>query len=163
MRINKLREYKSPQKQLNAKVHGIQGILMNTKVLVLFLVLVSIFISGCAEEDAGPAETDEAGVSESDSEEQDESLPVGPTEEFIVRLEYYEMMTPPELEINRGDTIAWWSDKRQGTYVLMSEDGLFPNEELAYRVPFKYTFNEPGTYLFTVEDVQGMNLTVTVK
>lgn len=137
---------------------------MNTKILVLCLVLVSLFISGCAEEDAGQVETDEAGVSESGAEvQEDESLPVGPTEEHIVRLEYYEVMTPPELEINRGDTIAWWSDKRQGTYVLVSEDGLFPNEELAYRVPFKYTFKEPGIYSFTVEDVPAMNLTVTVK
>ena len=147
---------------MNTKVYGIQGIRMNTKILVLFLVLASLFISGCAEEDAGPVETDEAGVSESGVEEQDENLPVGPTEEYIVYLEYYGVMTPPEREINQGDTIAWWSNKRQGTYVLVSEDGLFPNEELSYRVPFKYTFNEPGTYLFTVEDAQGMNLTITV-
>jgi len=136
---------------------------MNTKILVLFLVLASLFISGCTEEDAGPVETDDAGAPESGVEEQgDESLPVGPTEDHIVRLEYYGVMKPSELEISRGDTVSWWSYKRQGTYVLVSEDGLFPNTELEYSVPFSYTFNEAGSYSFTAEDVPDMNMTVTV-
>ncbi len=135
---------------------------MNTKILVLFLVLASLFISGCAEEDAGPVEIDEADVSESGVEEQDESLPVGPTKEHRFNLEYYELVKPSELEINRGDTVAWWSNKRQGTYVLVSDDGLFPNTELAYRVPFSHIFNEAGIYRFSVEDVPAMNMTVTV-
>ncbi|WP_440956926.1 cell surface lipoprotein [Methanosarcina sp. Mfa9] len=135
---------------------------MNTKILVLFLVLASLFISGCAEEDAGPVETDEAEVSESDVEGQDESLPVGPTEDHIVRLEYYEVMKPSELDISRGDSVSWWSYKKQGTYVLVSEDDLFSNTELKYSVPFSYTFDEAGIYSFTVEDVPAMNMTVTV-
>ena len=141
---------------------------MNTKILVLFLVLASLFVSGCAEEDAGQVEADEAVVSDTGAEEQgvdeqDEGLPEGPTKDHTVRLEYYEVMKPSELEISRGDTVSWWSYKRQGTYVLVSEEGLFQNTELEYSVPFSYTFNKAGTYSFTVEDVQAMNMTVMVK
>ena len=69
---------------------------------------------------------------------------------------------PSELNISRGDTVSWWSDKRQGNYVLVSEDGLFPDEILSYRVPFTYTFNETGTYRFIVKNIPEMNATVRV-
>ena len=75
---------------------------------------------------------------------------------------FYGVVTPPELNISRGDTISWWSEKRQGNYVLVSEDGLFPDEKLSYRVPFMYTFNETGTYRFIVKNIPEINATIRV-
>ncbi|HET8687483.1 MAG TPA: cell surface lipoprotein, partial [Methanosarcina sp.] len=83
-------------------------------------------------------------------------------EDHIVRLENYGVIRPAEINISKGDTISWWSDKRQGNYVLVSEDGLFPDEKLSYRVPFTRTFNEAGTYRFNVKDVPEMNATIRV-
>jgi plastocyanin len=84
-------------------------------------------------------------------------------EDHIVRLENYGVARPPELEISKGDTVSWWSDKRQGNYVLVSEEKLFPDEKLSYRIPFTYTFNETGTYRFIVKDLPEMNATIRVK
>ena len=42
--------------------------------------------------------------------------------------------------------------------MLVSKDGLFPDEKLSYRVPFTYIFNKTGTYHFTVKDIPEMNV-----
>ncbi|MGA9188440.1 MAG: hypothetical protein WB014_07750 [Methanosarcina sp.] len=46
--------------------------------------------------------------------------------------------------------------------MLVSEDGLFLDEKLSYRVPFMYTFNETGTYRFIVKNIPQMNATIRV-
>ncbi|WP_255334738.1 cell surface lipoprotein [Methanosarcina sp. KYL-1] len=137
---------------------------MKGKFLVLFLVLAFLFASGCAEDGSGPAPgEDGAVVTEAVSEETEESTSVGQGEEHVMRLEYYEVVRPSELDIPRGDTISWWSYKRQGDlYVLFSEEGLFEDTELSYSVPFSYTFKEAGVYHFGVRDVPAMNMTVRV-
>jgi plastocyanin len=141
-----------------------RGIFMKGKSLILLIVLVFLFASGCAE-DSGPAPEDsnssvpEAGAAVQSEENASSKL----GEDHIVRLENYGVIKPPELEISKGDTISWWSDKRQGNYVLVSEEGLFPDEKLSYRVPFTYIFNEIGTYRFIVKDLPDMNATIRVK
>jgi plastocyanin len=139
---------------------------MKGKFFVLMLVLVFLFASGCAGKDTGPSPEDsniskpEAGM----AAEQKESSTSGSGEDHIVRLEYYKVMRPSELDIMTGDKVSWWSDKKQGDpFVLVSEEKLFPDKELAYSVPYTYTFSSPGTYLFTAKDVAGMNVTVRVK
>lgn len=139
---------------------------MKGKILVLLLVFVFLFASGCAEEDVGTV-TEESDASESAATEPQETVPQenvvsGSGNDHIVHLEYYKVMRPSELDIPAGDTVSWWSGKRQGTYVLVSEEGLFPDHELAYSVPYSYTFNTPGTYLFTVKNVSEMNVTIRV-
>ncbi len=139
---------------------------MKGKILVLLLVFVFLFASGCAEEDAGTA-TEESDASESAATEPQENVPQenvasGSGKDHIVRLEYYNVIRPSELDIQAGDTVSWWSGKRQGNYVLVSEEGLFSDQEMAYSVPYSYTFNTPGTYLFTVKDVPEMNVTIRV-
>lgn len=135
---------------------------MKGKILVLLLVFVFLFASGCTGEDTEPA----AEGSEASAEPQDnvpqENATLGSGEDHIVRLEYYNVSRPSELDIQTGDTVSWWSGKRQGTYVLVSEEGLFSDQELAYSVPYSYTFTSPGTYLFTVKDVPEMNVTIRV-
>jgi plastocyanin len=138
---------------------------MKGKILVLLLVFVFLFASGCAGEDSESA-TEESDALEASAEPQDdvpqENATSGSGKDHVVRLEYYKVIRPSELDIQSGDTVSWWSGKRQGTYILVSEEGLFPDQELAYSVPYSHTFNNPGTYLFTVKDVPEMNVTIRV-
>jgi plastocyanin len=135
---------------------------MKGKILVLLLVFVFLFASGCAGEDTKPA-AEEANASDASAQDNvsQENVSSGSGEDHIVRLEYYNVSRPSELDIKAGDTVSWWSGKRQGTFVLVSEDGLFSDQELNYSVPYSYTFTTPGTYLFTVKD-SPMNVTVRV-
>jgi plastocyanin len=143
---------------------------MKGKILVLLLVFVFLFASGCAEKDSGSGTEDsaasEAAVTESQENVSQENVAGSGEEHHIIYLEYYNATTQSvslsELNIPVGDTVSWWSKKRQGTYVLVSEEDLFPDQELAYRVPFSYTFNSPGTYHFAVKDVPEMNVTIRV-
>ncbi|MGB9939961.1 cell surface lipoprotein [Methanosarcina sp.] len=137
---------------------------MKGKVLILLVTLVFLLASGCTEEDNASAPDDpntpipKAGA----AVQPDENISSKSGEEHIVRLENFGVVRPPELNIPKGDTVSWWSDKRQGNYVLVSEDGLFPDKILSYRVPFTYTFNETGTYRFIVKDLPEMNATIRV-
>ncbi len=137
---------------------------MKRKILILLVVFVFLFASGCAEKDAGPVpdDTNTSTPKAGAAVQQEENASSESGEDHIVHLTIYEMIKPSELNISRGDTISWWSDKRQGNYVLVSEDGLFPDEILSYRVPFTYTFNETGTYRFIVKNIPEMNATVRV-
>ncbi len=139
-------------------------ILMKGKILILLLTLVFLFASGCAEKDTGlvPNNSNTPVPETGAAVPQDENASSEAGEDHIVRFENYGVVTPPELNISRGDTISWWSGKRQGNYVLVSEDGLFPDEKLSYRVPFTYTFNEIGTYRFMVKNIPEMNVTIRV-
>lgn len=135
---------------------------MKGKILVLLLVFVFLFASGCTGEDTEPA-AEESNASDASAQDNvsQENVSSGSGEDHIVRLEYYNVSRPSELDIKAGDTVSWWSGKRQGTFVLVSEDGLFSDQELNYSVPYSYTFTTPGTYLFTVKD-SPMNVTVRV-
>ncbi|WP_410508034.1 cell surface lipoprotein [Methanosarcina hadiensis] len=137
---------------------------MKGKILVLLLVFVFLFASGCAEEEDSAAEEPDASEASAQPQENvpQENATSGSGKEHIVRLEYYNVSRPSELDIKTGDTVSWWSGKRQGNYVLVSEDGLFSEQKLAYSVPYSYTFTAPGTYLFTVKDVPAMNITIRV-
>lgn len=135
---------------------------MKGKILVLLLVFVFLFASGCTGEDTEPA-AEESNASDASAQDNvsQENATSGSGEDHIVRLEYYNVSRPSELDIKAGDTVSWWSGKRQGTFVLVSEDGLFSDQKLNYSVPYSYTFTTPGTYLFTVKD-SPMNVTVRV-
>jgi len=136
---------------------------MKGKSLILLVVLIFLFASGCAE-DSESADDSNSQVPETGAALQsEENISSKLGKDYIVRLENYGVVTPTELEISKGDTVSWWSDKRQGNYVLVSEEKLFPNEKLSYRVPFTYTFNETGKYRFTVKDLPEMNATIRVK
>ena len=142
-------------------------IFMRGKIFVLILVFVFLIASGCAGKDAGTASKDnntsapQAGM----TEQKGNAISV-PGDVHIVRLKYPPQygMVPSELDIKTGDIVSWWSDKKQKPdYVLVSKEGLFQDKELAYSVPYNYTFSSPGTYLFNVKDIPEMNVTVTVK
>ena len=144
---------------------------MNAKFVVLFLVLVSVLLSGCAgeketlsESETTPAETETTDSTELPDElPTDELAPETKQEAYLVRLEYYEVMKPSELTITRGDLVSWWNYKKQGSFTLVSEDDLFEDTELLYLRHLNYTFEDTGTYRFSVEGLPHMNMTVTVE
>lgn len=136
---------------------------MKGKSLILLVVLIFLFASGCTEDNESVLDDSNSSVPEDGSGLQSEDNMTSKLgEDHIVRLENYGVVRPPELEISKGDTVSWWSDKRQGNYVLVSEEKLFPDEKLSYRVPFTHTFNELGTYHFIVKDLPEMNATIRV-
>lgn len=132
-------------------------------ILITILMLAGVLVSGCTDstEEADNEEDIEETTSFDDVAE--ESAPIGEGKDYGVTMEYYGMMKPSELELNRGDSVAWRNGKPQGTYVLVSDEGLFDDQEMDHNDVFTYTFTESGTYTFSVKDVPDMILTVTVR
>ncbi len=133
-------------------------------VLIMVLILVGVMVSGCTDstEEVDSGEEADEGASMEEATEVSDAV-TGEGQDYAVRMEYYGMMKPSELEINRGDTVAWRNYKPQGTYTLVSDDGLFEDQEMDSNDAFAYTFTESGTYTFSVEDTPDMTLTVTVR
>ncbi|WP_094227519.1 hypothetical protein [Methanolobus psychrotolerans] len=133
-------------------------------ILITILMMACLLVSGCADkvEDTGTEEQIEEAPSAEDVEEYPETI-IGDGKDFAVRMEYFGMMKPSKLELNRGDSIAWRNYKPQGTYVLVSDDGLFEDQEMDSNDAYSYMFTKSGTYTFSVKDVPDMTLTVTVR
>jgi hypothetical protein len=134
-------------------------------ILITIIMLAGVLVSGCADntEDTVVDEVEETEETTPEDAAIDSEPIVGEAQDYAVRMEYYGMMKPSELEINRGDSIAWRNYKPQNTYVLVSDDGLFEDQEMDSNDVFTYTFTESGTYTFSVVDVPDMTLTVTVR
>lgn len=62
----------------------------------------------------------------------------------------------------KKDTVSWWGEKRQSNYLLVSEEKLFPDEKLSYKILFTDTFYERGTYHFIVNDLSEINAIIRV-
>ncbi|MBP1909713.1 cell surface lipoprotein [Methanolobus bombayensis] len=136
---------------------------MNKKwmILITIFMLAGVLVSGCTDnaDDTAMEEETENPTPEEITEEVDV---VGEGIDYGIRMEYYGMMKPSEIEINRGDTLVWTNYKPQNTFVLVSDDGLFENQEMYVHDTYEYTFMNSGTYTFSVADVPDMTLTVTV-
>ncbi|WP_342303899.1 cell surface lipoprotein [Methanolobus sp. ZRKC5] len=130
-------------------------------ICIILLMLAGVFVSGCAD-NAEDTVVDEVEEASEDVVEDFEPI-IGEAQDYAVRMEYYGMMKPSELEINRGDSIAWRNYKPQNTYVLVSDDGLFDDQEMDSNDVYTYTFMESGTYTFSVTDVPDMTLSVTIR
>lgn len=101
------------------------------------------------------------GISEKEIEDSGLEKPEPRT--YLVMLKYH-LMRPPELEINKGDTVAWRNmQEPKRFYTLTSEEALFDNANLVYGRSFTQTFNESGTYNFSVIGQPKMKMTITVK
>ncbi|TGC08910.1 cell surface lipoprotein [Methanolobus halotolerans] len=132
--------------------------------LITILMLAGVLVSGCTDstENVDNGEETEETTSLEDTAEDPGSV-AGDGKDYGVILEYYGVMKPSELELNKGDRIAWRNAKPQGTYVLVSDDGLFEDQEMDHNDMHYYTFTESGTYSFSVKDVPDMTLMVTVR
>ena len=134
-----------------------------TKKLLIFvaiLMLVGVLVSGCT--DSQNEETVEASAEEQETVDETESVTIGEPEEYAVRMEWFKVMKPSELEIKIGDTVVWRNYKETGFYYLISDDGLFEEQEMKFGTMFPYTFEESGTYTFSERENPDMVLTVTV-
>ncbi|WP_340820163.1 hypothetical protein [Methanolobus sp. WCC4] len=107
-------------------------------------------------------ESEVINADEPKSSNSDTAVAYTTTTDYSVRMEYYGKMIPSEIEINRGDAIAWRNYKPQETYILVSDDGLFEDQEMYSNDAFDYTFDKSGTYTFSVKDTPYMTLKVTV-
>jgi|GEM_PF-957179 len=77
---------------------------------------------------------------------------------------YSTTLTPNLLEIEKGDTVSWVNYKKpKGSSVLVSEDSLWEKQTLNYGKAFSYTFEDSGTYTFSLEGVPEAKTTVVVK
>ncbi|AKB79898.1 hypothetical protein MSHOH_3415 [Methanosarcina horonobensis HB-1 = JCM 15518] len=75
----------------------------------------------------------------------------------------YSTFAPETIEINTGEEVTWFNFKKPKTpMVLVSEDGLWEETTLYYGKAFSYTFEEPGTYVFTLKDNPEIKGTVMV-
>ncbi|AKB26110.1 Copper binding protein, plastocyanin/azurin family [Methanosarcina sp. MTP4] len=82
-----------------------------------------------------------------------------PTNKIVI----YNTFTPETVDINAGESITWINYQRpKGPVTLVSEDGLWEEEVLHYGGSFSYTFEETGTYTFTLEETPEIKLTVNV-
>ncbi|AKB81005.1 Cell surface lipoprotein [Methanosarcina barkeri 3] len=84
-----------------------------------------------------------------------------PTSHFV-RLKNY-LMIPSSLDINTGDTVIWKNYQESSVLTLTSREHLFEDRRLAYGSTLEYTFNEPGSYSFSVKGYPKMQATITVK
>lgn len=77
---------------------------------------------------------------------------------------YSTTLTPSLLEIEKGSTVSWVNYKKpKGSSVLVSEDGLWEKQTINYGKAFSYTFENSGTYTFSLEGVPEAKTTVVVR
>ncbi len=136
---------------------------IKTIIVILILLLTSVIFTGCIDEDEDepvieqipediinetPEEVEEIPIEEPEVVEE---APVVDPQTYTVRMEYYMVRIPSPFEINRGDTVVWRNvQDPKRLLTLVSEDGLWEDTNLVYGRTLVYTFNESGTYNFSV-------------
>ncbi len=82
---------------------------------------------------------------------------------YTIRLEKF-LSTPNNLQVAPEDTVFWinFNDPVRA-FTLVSENGLWENRSIGYRQSFGYTFNETGTYNYTIQAFPRMSGTIIVK
>ncbi|WP_094229170.1 hypothetical protein [Methanolobus psychrotolerans] len=150
---------------------------MKAKILTIFLILLSFSVIGCVDdnedmanetdmsntttEDVGnetvpdDIEMDETVGEEVEATEEDENKPLEIIESedprtYTIYMKNY-LVQPNNITINTEDTIVWFNDNNPARlFTLVSNEGLWENQNIANRYSFKYTFNETGTYTYKV-------------
>ncbi len=89
-----------------------------------------------------------------------EATPTG--NQTLVRLDSNRGFIPDIVTINAGDEIVW-DNYNADTVTLVSNEGLFDAQILAYHQQYRYIFNRSGTYMFYLEKNKNLNGTITVE
>ncbi len=144
---------------------------IKTIIVLLMLILTSVFFAGCIGDDEPvieetipvidetPEEVEEIPIEEPEVEEE---TPAVDPQTYSIRLEYYQAR-PSTLEINRGDTVVWRNSQDPKRLLeIVSEDGLWESTNLVYGRTLVYTFNESGTYNFSVTGQLRMSGSIVV-
>ena len=121
-----------------------------------------------AEEEMAPEEEVTPEENET-AEEEGEVAPEGPVvvspeireDPYVIRIDNFRAF-PASLTIKKGETVAWINFQDR-LFTLVSEEGLFENTNLVYKRSFAYTFEETGTYNFSVLGQPRMDVTITVE
>ncbi|TQD24410.1 hypothetical protein [Methanolobus vulcani] len=166
---------------------------MKAKLLIILLISLSLLVAGCVDDTETATEenasmndsvtddvndtvtdnTDDVSAEETETEDvtsdedEDEELEVteyeGP-KTYTLNMENY-LVQPSNITINQYDTVMWFNRNdpvRQ--FTLVSNEELWDNTTIGYRLSFKYTFNETGTYTYKVLGWEGrMKGTIIVK
>ncbi len=124
------------------------------------------------EEEVTPEENETSEEEMAPEEEvmpEEEDTSEGPTvispedggKTYTIRIDNFRA-SPSSLVIKEGDTVAWINFQDR-LFTLVSEEGLFENQNLVYRRSYPYTFEEAGTYNFSVLGQGRMDVTITVE
>lgn len=154
---------------------------MKGKILLILLILLSFTVIGCVDDEPTDIdmtdddavnetanETDMEEVVEEDAgEEEDEKLEIKEYEgarTYTVYMENF-LTQPANLTLNEGDSVMWFNrNDPKRIFTLVSNEGLWENVTMGYRLSFTYTFNETGTYTYEVPGWEArMKGTITVK
>ena len=106
-----------------------------------------------SEENVTPEENGKLNISTSEIKETP----------YLLRL-INNRVSSSSLDIKKGESVSWinMEDNPKRVLILVSEEKLFENTNLAYRHAFTYTFNETGDYHFSIVGQPRMNVTVGV-
>ncbi|AGB49736.1 hypothetical protein Metho_1536 [Methanomethylovorans hollandica DSM 15978] len=90
-------------------------------------------------------------------------IDTGAPRTYTIRLEKF-LSTPSTLQVATEDTVFWinFNDPVRA-FTLVSENGLWENRSIGYRQAFGYTFNETGTYNYSILAFPRMSGTIIVK
>jgi len=162
---------------------------MKAKLLMIFLILISLTVAGCVD-DTGPVTEEETTINDSENETVTEDTDEVPENESVTeetvseeedeeeKLEVIEYegpksytiymrnfnLQPKNLTIATGDTVIWFNDNDPvRTFTLISNEGLWEDANIVNRKNFRYTFNESGTYTYKVLTWEAMKGTIIVK
>ncbi len=82
---------------------------------------------------------------------------------YTIRLEKY-LSSPNTLVVAPKDTVFWtnFNDPIRA-FTIVSENGLWESRSIGYRQSFSYTFNETGTYNYSILGNPRMSGTIIVK
>ena len=153
---------------------------MKIKTFVVLSILTFVLIAGCIDddelgvnetptvnetiiEDEVPKENETPMENETIIEDEvpkenetpmenetSEELPEVEPKTYPIYMEYY-LARPSSLDINKGDIVVWRNRQDpKRLLTLVSEDELWENKTLGYGRTFVYTFNESGTYNYSV-------------
>ncbi|WP_292463704.1 hypothetical protein [Methanolobus sp.] len=137
---------------------------MKSKWLLFIILIALVMGSGCADEQAEADDMTEGQTQASSEEQEADEVPMSAVEsaKYMASMEYYGFV-PLEQEINRGDTVTWRNNNKQKVYTLISDDGLFDDQEMKYGNTFHHVFESGGTYTFSIADIPDMTMTVNVR
>ncbi len=89
-----------------------------------------------------------------------EATPTG--NQTLVKLDSRGGFVPNIVTINAGDEIVW-ENYNTDTVTIVSNDGLFDAQLLAYYQQYRYIFKKPGTYTFRLGQNPNLNGTIIVE
>lgn len=79
------------------------------------------------------------------------------------RVVIFSAFSPEKIDIHSGESVTWINFKKpKAPVVLVSADELWEETTLNYGKAFSFTFENPGTYSFTLKDNPDIKGTVTV-